>query len=693
MIICVKLHFLGRVGKNPDLSRQNYCPNRSMHRHILLFSALLCACITCACGQIRRPASPGGATTVVPPPPQPVPDFLPTLPSMAAFQAMAGKPLSEKYGNVSCVKVVYRIRSQELYFMHSTRYQYHYDFCSEFLQVYNDHSLFNIYEYSAMPQRRFVLANLNYYAGSNQFALEFFANDYVHDTLVKAVYDAIAANTFIDTQLKVLINSPRAELRAASMAHSVGKLPSISVDSIYAGQQYQALVQGTTYGYLRRLPSDALEKAHLGPRDIVVTDGLPMYFPLVAGILTGQFQTPLCHVNLLSGNRGTPNAALKTAWRDPRLQQWEGKPVKYSVLPDSAVIQPATEAEVAAFWRDRKPAKTITLPCNTTINGLISASELRYKHVSVVGGKAANFGELTQIRLKGNRPLPLPEGAFALPFFYYHQHLNHHGINRLIDTFLTQSATLNQEQLAAVLKRIRDTINHAPLDTALIRLVETHMRQAGPWTRYRFRSSTNAEDIPGFNGAGLYTSRTGALNDTVQTVERAIKKVWASLWLLRAFEERAFFGIDQRSVAMGILAHRAFGTEAANGVAITRHLYRPDYPAFIVNAQVGETSIVLPEDSARCDQFVLHVQSLTAETSARPHVEYIAHSSLTNGQPVLSPSETMELAECLKAIKYHFYQKTPLGQQANSYNNFGMDVEFKLDQGTRKLYIKQARAY
>ena len=50
------------------------------------------------------------------------------------------------------------------------------------------------------------------------------------------------------------------------------------------------------------------------------------------------------------------------------------------------------------------------------------------------------------------------------------------------------------------------------------------------------RSSTNAEDLPGFNGAGLY--------DTVANVRgkaalgEAVKQVWASLWNLRAVEER-----------------------------------------------------------------------------------------------------------------------------------------------------------
>jgi len=77
----------------------------------------------------------------------------------------------------------------------------------------------------------------------------------------------------------------------------------------------------------------------------------------------------------------------------------------------------------------------------------------------------------------------------------------------------------------------------APMDRAFISDVENKIR-SGSFPRMRFRSSTNAEDIKGFNGAGLYDSYTAELDNPKKTVEEAIKKVYASLWTLRGFDER-----------------------------------------------------------------------------------------------------------------------------------------------------------
>ena len=55
---------------------------------------------------------------------------------------------------------------------------------------------------------------------------------------------------------------------------------------------------------------------------------------------------------------------------------------------------------------------------------------------------------------------------------------------------------------------------------------------------FRFRSSTNAEDLENFNGAGLYDSKAAKKNHKTKTIDAAIKEVWASLWNFRAFNER-----------------------------------------------------------------------------------------------------------------------------------------------------------
>ena len=147
---------------------------------------------------------------------------------------------------------------------------------------------------------------------------------------------------------------------------------------------------------------------------------------------------------------------------------------------------------------------------------------------------------------------------------------------------------------------------------------------------------------------------------------------------------------------MGILCHRSFGDEAANGVVITQHLYRKDYPAYTVNVQEGETSVVLPSDSVTCEQFIL---SFSSAVTGRPDlgIDYLSNSSLTKGRKVLSENEIQLLTDALKGVKQHFYYDIKYNRAEDSggysFNNYGLDIEFKLEEKTRKLYLKQVRMY
>ncbi len=118
------------------------------------------------------------------------------------------------------------------------------------------------------------------------------------------------------------------------------------------------------------------------------------------------------------------------------------------------------------------------------------------------------------------------------------------------------------------------------------------------------------------------------MGDSIKTFEKAIKQVWASVWNEGSYNERELFGIDQQSIAMGVLVHRSFPDELANGVIITQNIFRKNFPGITVNIQKGENSVVKPEKGEICEQFTAYY--LTPEKTADEdfNVDYISNSNL-----------------------------------------------------------------
>jgi len=314
-------------------------------------------------------------------------------------------------------------------------------------------------------------------------------------------------------------------------------------------------------------------------------------------------------------------------------------------------------------------------------------SEINYFSKDIVGGKAANLGELSNIDFS-NRAL-VPEDAFAVPFYYYYMHIKASGAKPLIDSICQNEQNLSQKSLSIKLKRLRNLIVEQPLDHHFLNTLNRKVSNNFGTDRVRFRSSTNAEDVKGFNGAGLYKSKTGQIGNKSKSIEKAVKAVWASLWFERAFHERDRFKLNQEELCLGILVHKAFGKEQANGVALTKNIYREDYPGFLISVQVDEESVASPKNGVICDHFITYSPFDFKDKNRGSLVEWISKSNLNKGLPVLTTEEIENLTLALASIKEHYYKI--LKGDYSKYYELAIDVEFKYSKENRKLYIKQAR--
>lgn len=401
-------------------------------------------------------------------------------------------------------------------------------------------------------------------------------------------------------------------------------------------------------------------------------------------MIVTEFQTPLSHLSILGKNRKIPICAYKNAFSDSLIRKYNNQKILLSVSSDTFFIDPIKSADISV-----PNLKPVYIEYDLTVKGLVDVEDLNKRTVFYTGNKASNFGLLYKISKKAT--FKVPESAFAIPFFYYDQHVKQSKADKLIYKILnTKEIRYNRDSLVSYLAQIQDLIMEFPVDSMLIEAINAKVVSLGSYTSMRFRSSTNAEDAEGFSGAGLYTSETGKLNSKSKSFERAIKKVWASLWSYEAFVEREYFNISHDNVYMGVLVHRSFPSEEVNGVAITKNLYRNGNYGFVVNAQLGDESVVKPKAGNICDQFICYPDESNELYDNKKDIDVITISNLNEGKLVMTEDEIQNLANQLEVIKsmMRFYKYSK-----KDYLDLGYDVEFKLDGEGRTLYIKQVRYY
>lgn len=533
-------------------------------RHLALVLALLGPLAALVAG--TRPASAANEQRV----------FVREIPDQATWLAYTKELGADRFG-----KFIIDIRTDEIYFIDVNVFRIHADFVLDVL-LKLPWTAENIREYNRNYERvkpRFILGYLTHHQKVDRFTLAFWEGDKIDAPMIIRVRQRLAKSFYI-RDLSYRPDSPAQEVVAKEVARRGLKI--VTNDELYKSAPYQAFNKGATVGRLRVVPpGTAYESLQFDRGDIaLLQESYPDISP-VAGILATTFSTPLSHVNLRAAAWNIPNAGYRSAHK--KYAQLDGQVVFYEVKDGEHTLRVATPEEVATHEAKVKDRTVIRLPeANLKEQRLAMLNHLRVADVSAYGAKTANLGEI----VVGNRPgVHVPEG-FGVPFAYYAHHME---TNRLDERV---AALLQDERWAAdaawrkqELKALREAIIAAPLDPkvsdALYKRVRVRLGGKGVFVR----SSTNAEDLPGFNGAGLY--------DTVPNVRgrdnlgTAVKTVWASLWNQRAVDERDLFGIDHRSVYASVLIQVGVNATAA-GVLVTANLYDPsDDDSFTINAKWG----------------------------------------------------------------------------------------------------------
>jgi rifampicin phosphotransferase len=548
-------------------------------------------------------------------------DYAARIDSEDMWRALAARPEHEATARTESVKTIIDLADHgRLYFLESKRWFFHYHFTKEFIDPIHSLSAFNEEQYHS-ADRRFILGEIVHYRDQDIWAFELAWLDELDVARTVESFHKIQAAMWIGDKLRY---HPVPTAHLASLGELRRRIPIATSDEIFGGTRYQAVNPGEAFGTLRFL-TEPFDATKVAPHDIVVLDGAPLDLPVCAGVITSQFQAPLSHVAVLSANRHTPDMTLRGASSDPALRRLEGKLVRLQVTLQDFAIDRASDEEAERAWKQRRPGSVMHLRRKDKDVGLPTLTEFNGSDTALVGAKAAQLGELRRFV-----PASMLPRAFAVPFHDYVEHLRRNGIDAELDRILADASFRDDRaRRERALAQLRERIEHAPVNAALVTRIRDKIGALFPGTRVRFRSSTNAEDLPGFNGAGLYSSTIAPAHATDEQIADALRKVWASVWSFQGFEERSYFGIAAREVGMAVLVQESVDDIAGIGVAITANPYDRKHPGVLINVQDPGGSVTSPAAGEVPEQVLVH-------TWPELSVERISSSSRSGGQQLMS---------------------------------------------------------
>lgn len=440
----------------------------------------------------------------------------------------------------------------------------------------------------------------------------------------------------------------------------------------FGGAQTQVLNGGTAHGYLKYVAAGQENSYRPKSNEIVIYEQLPKRLFPVSGIISLVPQHELSHINLLAKNRGTVNISIQELDALPNASSLQGELVQLVCIRGKVILTRSTAQDAERFWASKK--RTLHIPAAATDHKAISVLANREdpgNQLKYIGSKAYNYHWLLAHPSSG----AVVKKGLAIPFSHYFHFMTANGLNDLVSDVVENQGQQGSEWAALQLKKLRKKIEDGKLPESLTADLKKACAQHMTVERIRLRSSTNCEDLPDFNGAGLYLSKGFDTTGGQQKLAKKIKEVYASLWSFEAFEERSYFGIDHKKVAMAILVSPAYQTEYANGVLMS--LPNPSGVSFLANSQFASHSVSNPTGTAASELIVYNSDGKQLEVKSVSSI----HPIFTD--PQLETART-NLLKAAKTLHTKFTE---------GYPHHGIDIEYKVmyEEGKYTVYLKQIR--
>lgn len=596
----------------------------------------------------------------------------PEIKSRAEFDALSRINTDAGYPLPHVMYVIDRKEQNKIYYVNSKRYRFHKDFVNgTYLSLERGREFFeNNY---LKPNRRFILGTLAYQTPLQRWTFEYWEGDLIPAEQIKLTGEIINRTFFERVAFKP--NSIKQDEASAGVAG----LQRVSQSEIASEREYQPLNLARGLGRIHII-KQLDEHVEIGFNEILVLDEVPVTLPPVAGIITGKPSTPLSHINLLAKSWGVPNAYVKNAAEV--LKEYDGWWVSFETKGGTFEIKRADNNALSEYQKRLKERRDIMTPrFNLTEKKLADLRQQRARMADAYGAKSANLGEVVNARLRG---ITVPNG-FTVPIYYYDEFIKANALEEPIAAMLDDQKFVHdpayrRERLTEMRARIQTAKMSDELRGAVLRRVHAEYEGKGMFVR----SSTNAEDLPNFNGAGLYSTVPNVRED--EKLIEAIKTVWASVWNFEAYESRERAGIDHLKVYPAVLIQEGINADSA-GVMITTDPYDDTNPDGIYISAKRGLGIKVVEGKKIAEQLIFRPRSQAVRVLTRSDEESlltfdgqggVKEIPISGERAVLTDATVRRLARAASLIKRVFRGRE-------------QDIEWVFYGG--QVYIVQSRPY
>lgn len=601
---------------------------------------------------------------------------LPAISSPSDFDALAVVyDPNTPYALPHALFVIDRQNKNRIYYVNTKLYKFHKDFVNgTYLSLERGQVFFeNNY---LKPNRRFILGTIAYQTPVKKWTFEFWEGDLIPADQIKLAHELINKSFFTPVAYKP--NSSRQEEGSANLG-----IPRVLQTEITKGQDYQPLNVAKGLGRIHVIPK-LDDHVEIGFNEILVLDEVPISLPPVAGIITSKPSTPLSHINLLAKGWNVPNVYIKNA--QELFKQYNGWWVEFDARRDNYSIKRADNSQLDEYQKRLKQRLDVMTPrFDLSVTKLAGLNEQRASSVIAYGAKSANLGEVIHAKLPG---FTVPPG-FTIPFYFYDQFLRENKLDDAIYTMLNDQKFVHDPAYRkSYLTQLREKMQKGSMNPQLRAEVLRRAHSEFPGKGLFARSSTNSEDLPNFNGAGIYTSMPNLKTDE-QLIE-GIKAVWASVWNFEAYEARERAGINHVKVYMAVLIQEGINSESSGVMITTDPFNRDNNPidkgSIYISAKRG-LGMKVVEGQKVAEQVIYRpianaVQVLTRseEDSLLTFDESggIKEIPINSERAVLSDDVVRRLAEAANKIKQVFHGKE-------------QDIEWAFMKG--QIYIVQSRPF